>query len=322
VISQLISEDLLEMVLKFTSDTIINCIVLFTQVKNILSYLLVHVVCGTPDCVRSSLSMLSVMSVLLFFQKSSRSASQNVIEIPDSPPTLDLSVEQGDFGLSNIISMTSEQGAQPMEQDSQLGALSHLASNTSAALSDFSSRLASTTAQIRDTSQSWQSSPSKGPGSSTPTKVSDSMFGSNVTPTKSSDSLFGDAVPSSSDVFFPLSVSHDSKSGIDTSVGAMLTDDYKNQFSQSGQMPGTPGSGTSDSNQGPVPISGPIPSSSSMSPGGCGLEGGGEGKVGIKLDLFILFMSSTVLGVFGQILQEIGYPKLSYFANERMYQFI
>ncbi|XP_064627515.1 histone-lysine N-methyltransferase MECOM-like isoform X9 [Lineus longissimus] len=205
--------------------------------------------------------------------KSSSTASRNVIEIPDSPPTLDLSVEQGDFGLSNIISMTSEQ-PQPMDHDSQLDSLSRLASNTSASLSDFSRRLTSTTGKIRDTSQSWRSSHSKGPNV-TPTKSNDSMFDSNITPSKSSDALFGDNEPSSaSDVFFPLSVSQDSKSELDTS-GAMLTDDFK--YSQSGQMPGTPGSGTSDSNQGPVPVSGPIPSSASMSPGG-GLEGGGDGK--------------------------------------------
>ncbi|XP_064627506.1 ras-responsive element-binding protein 1-like isoform X1 [Lineus longissimus] len=208
--------------------------------------------------------------------KSSSTASRNVIEIPDSPPTLDLSVEQGDFGLSNIISMTSEQ-PQPMDHDSQLDSLSRLASNTSASLSDFSRRLTSTTGKIRDTSQSWRSSHSKGPNV-TPTKSNDSMFDSNITPSKSSDALFGDNEPSSaSDVFFPLSVSQDSKSELDTS-GAMLTDDFK--YSQSGQMPGTPGSGTSDSNQGPVPVSGPIPSSASMSPGG-GLEGGGDGKFGI-----------------------------------------
>ncbi|XP_064627526.1 uncharacterized protein LOC135487574 isoform X19 [Lineus longissimus] len=206
--------------------------------------------------------------------KSSSTASRNVIEIPDSPPTLDLSVEQGDFGLSNIISMTSEQ-PQPMDHDSQLDSLSRLASNTSASLSDFSRRLTSTTGKIRDTSQSWRSSHSKGPNV-TPTKSNDSMFDSNITPSKSSDALFGDNEPSSaSDVFFPLSVSQDSKSELDTS-GAMLTDDFK--YSQSGQMPGTPGSGTSDSNQGPVPVSGPIPSSASMSPGG-GLEGGGDGKL-------------------------------------------
>jgi hypothetical protein len=60
----------------------------------------------------------------------------------------------------------------------------------------------------------------------------------------------------------------------------VIDSDVKGQFSQSGPMPGTPGSGTSDSNHGPVPISGPIPSSSGMSPGGS-IEGGGDGKVGI-----------------------------------------
>ncbi|XP_064629742.1 early growth response protein 1-like isoform X5 [Lineus longissimus] len=47
---------------------------------------------------------------------------QNVIEIPDSPPTLDLSVEQHDFGLSNIISLSEQQ---PMEQESHSAQFRH-----------------------------------------------------------------------------------------------------------------------------------------------------------------------------------------------------
>jgi hypothetical protein len=98
-----------------------------------------------------------------------------------------------------------------------------------------------------------------------------------------------------SEVYFPLSVTpeKDCKTGIitDTSADAMLTDsELQSSAHYLGTMPGTPSSGTSDSNQGPpVPTSGPVastgmPSMSSMSPGGTTQEGA-DGKVGISLEI-------------------------------------
>ncbi|XP_064628563.1 sal-like protein 1 isoform X3 [Lineus longissimus] len=200
--------------------------------------------------------------------KSSNVAAQPVIEIPDSPPTLDLSVEQADFGLSNIISMAESQSksAQPMEQDvgssqfrlshpNQDNAISRISAMTTDTFSDLSHRMLSqgnTSMSATPTKEQWSSvSPSI-------TSPMQSLSHDNFNP-----------VSSASDTFFPLSVSQDdedNKSGIDTSAGAMMMDSQRD----SGMMPGTPSSGASDSNQGPpVPISGPIPSTG-MSPGGDG----------------------------------------------------
>jgi hypothetical protein len=242
-----------------------------------------------------------MLNFLFLFQKSSGATTQAVIEIPDSPPTLDLSVEQADFGLSNdlsveqadfglsnIISMAESQSklTQPMEHDigstqfrlshsNQDNTLSRISAMTTDTFSDLSNRL-----------------PLQGNGSmaASPSKEQWSVISPSVTsPTQkysistsepmqtASDSINRDNFNPASDTFFPLSVSQeDDKSAIDTSAGAMLMDSGRD----SGLMPGTPNSGTSDSNQGPpVPISGPIPSAG-MSPGGMG----GDGKVGIDFE--------------------------------------
>ncbi|XP_064628570.1 zinc finger and BTB domain-containing protein 20-like isoform X8 [Lineus longissimus] len=216
--------------------------------------------------------------------KSSNVAAQPVIEIPDSPPTLDLSVEQADFGLSNIISMAESQSksAQPMEQDvgssqfrlshpNQDNAISRISAMTTDTFSDLSHRMLSqgnTSMSATPTKEQWSSvSPSI-------TSPMQSLSHDNFNP-----------VSSASDTFFPLSVSQDdedNKSGIDTSAGAMMMDSQRD----SGMMPGTPSSGASDSNQGPpVPISGPIPSTG-MSPGGDGKTAFfGPGHVSVRWDM-------------------------------------
>ncbi|XP_064627429.1 B-cell lymphoma/leukemia 11A-like isoform X7 [Lineus longissimus] len=203
--------------------------------------------------------------------------SANVIEIPDSPPTLDLSVENADFGLSNIISMTDSR-SQAMEQDHSHMRLSHepsfsQLSNTASSLSELSRRFSNSQSSM---SQSHEQSSWRTPPKVTPTMSSSPIKHPETVRKIESSFVEGAAASTSSDIFFPLSVSaEDSLSELDNST--MLTDsgDMKGQFSPSGRMPGTPGS--SDSNQGPVPISGPIPISAGMSPGGS-TEGGGDGK--------------------------------------------
>ncbi|XP_064627425.1 Krueppel homolog 1-like isoform X3 [Lineus longissimus] len=204
--------------------------------------------------------------------------SANVIEIPDSPPTLDLSVENADFGLSNIISMTDSR-SQAMEQDHSHMRLSHepsfsQLSNTASSLSELSRRFSNSQSSM---SQSHEQSSWRTPPKVTPTMSSSPIKHPETVRKIESSFVEGAAASTSSDIFFPLSVSaEDSLSELDNST--MLTDsgDMKGQFSPSGRMPGTPGS--SDSNQGPVPISGPIPISAGMSPGGS-TEGGGDGKL-------------------------------------------
>ncbi|XP_064627426.1 zinc finger protein 1-like isoform X4 [Lineus longissimus] len=204
--------------------------------------------------------------------------SANVIEIPDSPPTLDLSVENADFGLSNIISMTDSR-SQAMEQDHSHMRLSHepsfsQLSNTASSLSELSRRFSNSQSSM---SQSHEQSSWRTPPKVTPTMSSSPIKHPETVRKIESSFVEGAAASTSSDIFFPLSVSaEDSLSELDNST--MLTDsgDMKGQFSPSGRMPGTPGS--SDSNQGPVPISGPIPISAGMSPGGS-TEGGGDGKI-------------------------------------------
>ncbi|XP_064628089.1 uncharacterized protein LOC135487868 isoform X1 [Lineus longissimus] len=236
--------------------------------------------------------------------KPTASAVQSVIEIPDSPPTLDLSVEQEDYGLSDIISAAEAQRKRPytMDQDlptkrfhssTQDSALSRLSAMTSESFTDFSRSSQPVTSVTTPTKLQWSmpsptaTSPRQVSQSRTPTQMPSSP--SFQEPSAQSDS-FNVAATSASDTFFPLSVSQteeDSKAGIDTSAGAMYTD---TEMQGSGQyMPGTPGSsGTSDSNQGPpVPISGPIQSTGispggGMSPGGSTQEGA-DGKYGAQL---------------------------------------
>ncbi|XP_064628100.1 epidermal growth factor receptor substrate 15-like 1 isoform X3 [Lineus longissimus] len=228
--------------------------------------------------------------------KPSASAVQSVIEIPDSPPTLDLSVEQEDYGLSNIISAAEAQRKRPytMDQDlptkrfhssTQDSALSRLSAMTSESFTDFSRSSQPMTSGTTSTKLQWSmpsptaTSPRQVSQSRTPTQMPSSP--SFQEPSAQSDS-FNVAATSASDTFFPLSVSQseeDSKAGIDGSAGAMYYSDAEMQGS--GQyMPGTPGSsGTSDSNQGgPVPVSGPIPTGG-ISPGG-GMSPGGSTQEG------------------------------------------
>ncbi|XP_064628070.1 zinc finger protein 853-like isoform X6 [Lineus longissimus] len=195
--------------------------------------------------------------------KSNPSSTASVIEIPDSPPKLDLSVEQADFSLSNIISSAETQSK--MEQD--VYKLSHSTAQDS--------RRSPMTTTPTKPPPAW-SLPS--PSATSPSRYS--------LPTPNVQTTFQDAFPltdnfnvsaaSVSDTFFPLSVEGgDSKAGIDTSASMYLDTEMQG----SGQyMPGTPGSsGTSDSNQGgPVPVSGPIPTSGMP---GSGLQEGTDGKL-------------------------------------------
>ncbi|XP_064628206.1 zinc finger protein 574-like isoform X3 [Lineus longissimus] len=206
-----------------------------------------------------------------------------VIEIPDSPPTLDLSVE-GDFGLSNIISLAESQA---MGEDSSAqtrlssGHDTSRISNTSQSFTDHSSRLHHM--PTTTTPSQW--------GFSTPSKVAPSpskfMASPSITPTRASLTSINDnisitdtAAMTSSDTFFPLSVSEDVKPGIDTMTSSMQMDS-DSQGNMPTIKPGTPSSGTSDSNQGPVPVSGPIPSPA-MSPGGS-TDGGADGKFASRI---------------------------------------
>jgi hypothetical protein len=221
-----------------------------------------------------------------FFQKPSNSSS-NVIEIPDSPPTLDLSVEQADLGLSNIISAAEAQSRQlqPMEQDFQ-----HTPSHsTGHVLANISRQFSNS-----DTSTSMTNTPTKEPPAWP--VISPSVSAPNFKLSNSSSPAamsygspqqtdrFNVCGTSASDVFFPLSVSHmeeESKTSIQKSVGGVMVN------SEIRGVGFTPGLEKSDSNHGqPVPISGPIPSSgmlpgSGMSPGGA-MQEGADGKVGIS----------------------------------------
>ncbi|XP_064628264.1 zinc finger protein 768-like isoform X11 [Lineus longissimus] len=198
-----------------------------------------------------------------------------VIEIPDSPPTLDLSNEH-DFGLSNIISMTESQST---EQDTYS---QRRFASPSPSFSDTSSRLHHLPPSDAS-SQVGFTTPQKAAPSPSKYLVSPSMTPPRTMSSISEHVSQRDTAMTSSDTFFPLSVSasEDLKPDIDSLQ--YMDSDTSNQgpVPISGPMPvikpGTPSSGTSDSSQGPVPVSGPIPSSAGMSPGGS-MEGG-DGKV-------------------------------------------
>ncbi|XP_064628259.1 sal-like protein 3 isoform X6 [Lineus longissimus] len=197
-----------------------------------------------------------------------------VIEIPDSPPTLDLSNEH-DFGLSNIISMTESQST---EQDTYS---QRRFASPSPSFSDTSSRLHHLPPSDAS-SQVGFTTPQKAAPSPSKYLVSPSMTPPRTMSSISEHVSQRDTAMTSSDTFFPLSVSasEDLKPDIDSLQ--YMDSDTSNQgpVPISGPMPvikpGTPSSGTSDSSQGPVPVSGPIPSSAGMSPGGS-MEGG-DGK--------------------------------------------
>ncbi|XP_064628185.1 zinc finger protein 768-like isoform X4 [Lineus longissimus] len=205
-----------------------------------------------------------------------------IVEIPDSPPTLDLSDVAEDFGLSNIISMATN--SSPLGQDSQQRkpsseldtsqiapnvpshspsygdseCLHHMPTSTTLSQCDFSTR-----PKVSRSSR-FMSSPSV-----TPSQTS-------VPSTCISDSIeLSHTAMISSDTFFPLSVSEDVKPDIDTMTSSMQIDS-DSQGNMPTIKPGTPTSGTSDSNQGPVPVSGPI-ANPAMSPGGS-RDGRADGK--------------------------------------------
>ncbi|XP_064628257.1 zinc finger protein 341-like isoform X4 [Lineus longissimus] len=202
-----------------------------------------------------------------------------VIEIPDSPPTLDLSNEH-DFGLSNIISMTESQST---EQDTYS---QRRFASPSPSFSDTSSRLHHLPPSDAS-SQVGFTTPQKAAPSPSKYLVSPSMTPPRTMSSISEHVSQRDTAMTSSDTFFPLSVSasEDLKPDIDSLQ--YMDSDTSNQgpVPISGPMPvikpGTPSSGTSDSSQGPVPVSGPIPSSAGMSPGGS-MEGGDGKKRGMS----------------------------------------
>ncbi|XP_064627196.1 zinc finger protein with KRAB and SCAN domains 8-like isoform X4 [Lineus longissimus] len=207
----------------------------------------------------------------------SSSHSGNVIEIPDSPPTLDLSVEQADdFGLSNIISEAESQSQQTSQlrySQSQESAPSHIGFRSSETFSTHSSS-SMTTMPVKRHWPSQSQSPSTSSAQKfakfSHTPVADSEF------PQPGDS-YNEGTATQSDVFFPLSVDPDtdSKAGIiDTSASVMYTDsEVLGEGQYSGTMPGTPSSETSDSNQGPqVSMSGAV-SSAGLSPGQVGPDG-------------------------------------------------
>ncbi|XP_064628593.1 sal-like protein 1 isoform X2 [Lineus longissimus] len=205
--------------------------------------------------------------------KSSGATSKAVIEIPDSPPTLDLSIEQEDSRLSNIISMAEDQYLSH-----------HRLSQQDYIISDRFSDLPSQRISPAATSLNHPKKRKISRVSPSLTLTSPMQKSSDVSPDSMgmSDSLTHvnySPMSSASDTFFPLTVSQDeeNKSGIDPAAGAMMMDTQRDL----GMMPGTPSSGASDSNQGPpVPISGPIPAAGmSVSPGGLG----GDGKFLSKL---------------------------------------
>ncbi|XP_064627198.1 zinc finger protein with KRAB and SCAN domains 8-like isoform X6 [Lineus longissimus] len=217
----------------------------------------------------------------------SSSHSGNVIEIPDSPPTLDLSVEQADdFGLSNIISEAESQSQQTSQlrySQSQESAPSHIGFRSSETFSTHSSS-SMTTMPVKRHWPSQSQSPSTSSAQKfakfSHTPVADSEF------PQPGDS-YNEGTATQSDVFFPLSVDPDtdSKAGIiDTSASVMYTDsEVLGEGQYSGTMPGTPSSETSDSNQGPqVSMSGAV-SSAGLSPGQVGPDGKpGSMSLGLK----------------------------------------
>jgi hypothetical protein len=218
-----------------------------------------------------------------------------VIEIPDSPPTLDLSDVQGDFGLSSIISMTESQST---EQDTLVKTKRRLLSGpdpsristsmtgSGQSFTDNSSRLHH---MPTATNMNYSPMPKVSPS---PSKYS--VSSAPVMQSQTSMSSISDSIPcsdptnamTSSDTFFPLSVSEDTKPCLDSlasSCNMQMQMDSNIQGGMSVLRPGTPSSGTSDCNQCPVPISGPIPNPG-MSPGGstdCGIDG----KVGISFEI-------------------------------------
>ncbi|XP_064641097.1 transcription factor Sp8-like isoform X3 [Lineus longissimus] len=198
--------------------------------------------------------------------------SQSVIEIPDSPPTLDLSVEQSNYGLANIISMTEAQTSRSQSMEDIYSGIRVSLPNAESALSrmaalssgPLSSPHTPDTAMPKHHHTQWRA---ESPTITSPRSKIPRQSPSLSQTLPQSDSFTPTGASNMSDVYFPLSTSQEShnQSGIDTS-NSMFDTDIKMHGQISSAMPGTPSSGTSDSCQAaPVPISGPIPSGA-MSP--------------------------------------------------------
>ncbi|XP_064628242.1 uncharacterized protein LOC135487917 isoform X3 [Lineus longissimus] len=197
-------------------------------------------------------------------QKRARTtAPSGVIEIPDSPPTLDLP-DDHDFGLSNIVSMAESQ-AESSKRDRRISSrLPSSVTSASQSYSDHSSRLP----HMPPADASSQISPAM------PQRVT--QFPKTFIGSTSDNGTVSETIAmTTSDTFFPLSVSEDTKSGIDILGGMKIDADIQGGVPQSA----TPSSGTSD-NEGPMSVPGPI-ASPGMSP-----DGGADGKTDcIGLDL-------------------------------------
>ncbi|XP_064628244.1 uncharacterized protein LOC135487917 isoform X5 [Lineus longissimus] len=189
-------------------------------------------------------------------QKRARTtAPSGVIEIPDSPPTLDLP-DDHDFGLSNIVSMAESQ-AESSKRDRRISSrLPSSVTSASQSYSDHSSRLP----HMPPADASSQISPAM------PQRVT--QFPKTFIGSTSDNGTVSETIAmTTSDTFFPLSVSEDTKSGIDILGGMKIDADIQGGVPQSA----TPSSGTSD-NEGPMSVPGPI-ASPGMSP-----DGGADGK--------------------------------------------
>jgi hypothetical protein len=204
----------------------------------------------------------------IVFQKSS--VAQADVPVHDSPPTLDLSIlEPDNFALSSVVSVSQSQPPEPRPGAEECPSQNSPSGDNYKPGEGDSRFRWQTTDRIERKAKFSESS--YNPQTHKFTSISPKRI--KIEPGATEES----------EVFFPLSVS-----AVD-SINTPQTSD----LTISGQMPGTPSSGTSDSNQGPVPISGPIPSSSAL-----GMPPGVEGaeKVGIKLFKTFLVLESLFAG--------------------------
>ncbi|XP_064628086.1 zinc finger protein 853-like isoform X6 [Lineus longissimus] len=185
-------------------------------------------------------------------KKSSTVSQVAVSDIQEPSPPLDLSVlEPDNFGISNIVSLSQSPTQEPQQRAQEL-------SPDSSSGVDFKVEEEEGDQRFR-----WQTTDRLDRKS----KYSDSSYdeqSQKFTVMSPKRIKVEPEAAEESEVFFPLTVSdHDT---LNTSLADDLT--------IPAQMPGTPSSGTSDSNPGPVPISGPIPSTSAlvMPPGAEGAE--------------------------------------------------
>jgi hypothetical protein len=189
---------------------------------------------------------------------------------------LDLSTEQYDFGISNIATPTEPQ---PMEQNDNSSAKPHQAQSLLTGRTAFSvsaSRTASRTASgnhpVISASVLQQKQKLKKTSWSTSSELSLESDNHNIPTT------------SGSDVYFPLSVSHEEAEPTIIDTSDMLADENELKSEHMDMQPGTPSSVTSDSSgipESPVPVSGPIPSFKRMAAGSKGSPEK-EKKVGVS----------------------------------------